>query len=119
MRRESLTRSWPMNSDRRWGRSESSTTLSSGMISGVVISARAIMILADVQDLRRIYLIVRCRAEDLTAGLAANLSACPLRGGIRLLLTLLMSSLSSEGSSGPSSFSLGVLLFAIQVMIYK
>src|SRR5450756_1042158 len=40
MRSDSFTRSWPMNSDRRWGRSESSTTLSSGMISGVVISAR-------------------------------------------------------------------------------
>src|SRR5437899_2013985 len=42
MRSDSLTRFWPMNSDRRWGRSESSTTLSSGMISGVVISARDI-----------------------------------------------------------------------------
>src|SRR5438045_6194086 len=39
---DSLTPSWPMNSDRRWGRSESSTTLSSGMISGVVTSARDI-----------------------------------------------------------------------------
>src|SRR5450759_365199 len=40
MRSDSFTRSCPMNSDRRCGRSESSTTLSSGMISGVVISAR-------------------------------------------------------------------------------
>src|SRR5450759_5425743 len=42
MRSDSFTRSCPMNSGRRWGRSESSTTLSSGMISGVVISARDI-----------------------------------------------------------------------------
>src|SRR5688500_16226396 len=44
MRSDSFTRSWPMNSDRRWGRRESSTTLSSGMTSGVVISA---LVMAD------------------------------------------------------------------------
>src|SRR6516164_9266789 len=53
MRSASLTFAWPMNSASRCGRSDSSTTVSSAIASGVVISARVMDNRLDARPDRR------------------------------------------------------------------